>query len=287
MTAPDRRPVLIIAVGRQRVGKTSFLNTTVQFLRAHGAEFVVWNADRLNRTYSLSLFHQDVLEPPSSDPEDVKAWLEERFADLVRRNYDAVLDIGGGATPLASLVAEVPIVASLARRGVRLVLVHVLGPELADLDYLESFLAENLLAPEATVIVLNAGLVLTGRSAAFAFAAVKQHPALGDAIKKGAEVVLMPRLACMSQVTDRGLTFEEAMNAVQKPGHPPLSFLDQERVAIWWERELPAFYGLIPPLWLPAVRRNLAISPSDPPEELMITRPSATEVEELGSGSHG
>ncbi len=110
----------------------------MQFLRAHGAEFVVWNADRMNRTYSLSLFHQDVLEPPSSDPEDVKAWLEERFADLVRGKVRR----GAGHrrwrhARWRSLVAEVPIVASLARRGVRLVLVHVLGPELADLDYLE------------------------------------------------------------------------------------------------------------------------------------------------------
>lgn len=43
--AEDRRPVLIIVVGRQRVGKTTLLNTTVQFIRTHGGEVVVWNAD--------------------------------------------------------------------------------------------------------------------------------------------------------------------------------------------------------------------------------------------------
>jgi len=251
----DRQPVVVVVVGRQRVGKTTFLNTTVQFLRAHGGDVVVWNADKLNRTYSLSMFSGDVLEPTGGDAEDVKAWLEDRFTHLVQHRYDAVLDIGGGDTPLARLVEEVPIVRTLERRGIRMLLVHVLGPEMADLDYLERFMSENLLTPEATLIVLNDGLVLSGRSAHFAFAAVKEHPALLAALEHGAELVLMPRLSCMSQVTDRHLTFAEAMNGVTKPGKPLLSFFDQERVAMWWERELPKFFAAIPALWLPAMPR--------------------------------
>ncbi len=253
--AEDRRPVVIVIVGRQRVGKTTVANTAVQFIRAHGGEVVVWNADKLNRTYSLSIFHQDALEPPSVDPEDIKAWLEERFTHLIKHRYDAILDIGGGDTPLARLVEEVPIVRTLERRGIRVVLVHVVGPELADLDYLERFLAQNLFTAQATTIVLNDGLVLTGRSAGFAFTSVKQHPAFLNAVQDGAEVMLMPKLTCMSQVTDRGLSFAEAMNGVNKPGADPLSFFDQERVATWWENELPLFFMSIPALWLPAMPR--------------------------------
>lgn len=253
--AEDRRPVLIIVVGRQRVGKTTLLNTTVQFIRTHGGEVVVWNADMLNRTYSLSMFSDDVLEPSSGDAEDVKAWLEGRFTHMIQHRYNAVLDIGGGDTPLARLVEEVPIVRTLERRGIRVLLVHVLGTEMADLDYLERFLSENLLAPEATLIVLNDGLVLTGRSAHFAFAAVKEHHAFLKAVQNGAKIVLMPKLACMSQVTDRGMSFTDAMNGVDKPGSASLSFFDQERVAVWWERDLPPFFASIPPLWLPAMPR--------------------------------
>lgn len=253
--AEDRRPVVIVVVGRQRVGKTTFLNTTVQFLRAHCAEVVVWNADKLNQTYSLSMFSGDVLEPLSPDAEEVKSWLEERFIHLAEHRYDAVLDIGGGDTPLARLVEEVPIVRTLERRGIRVVLVHVLGPEMADLDYLQRFMAEDLLAPEATLIVLNEGLVLTGRSATFAFSHVQNHPSFLSAGANGAQVVLMPRLSCMSQVTDRRLTFADAMSGVTKPGTPALSFFDQERVALWWERELPGFFAAIPALWLPAMPR--------------------------------
>lgn len=248
----ERRPVLLIAVGRQRVGKTAFLNTTAQYLRHHGAGFRIWNADKLNRSSSLSLFHDDVMEPPSPDPEDVKGWLEERFADLIQHRYDAFLDIGGGTTPLSTLIEEVRIVTALERQGIRLVLVHVVGPERADFDCLETLLHDGPQPPPATVIVMNAGLILTGRSAEAAFSTVRSHPALIEALRQGAQVMLMPCLPCLSAVTDRGLTFEEAMSGVVKPGHAGLSFFDRERVYIWWERELTPFFKAFPPLWLPA-----------------------------------
>ena len=59
----------------------------------------------------------------------------------------------------ARLVAEVPIVPTLEDEGVRVVVVHVVGPDLADLDYLDRFEQDDLFAPEATLIVMNGGLV--------------------------------------------------------------------------------------------------------------------------------
>ena len=64
----SRRPVLIMAVGRQRVGKTVFLNTVVQFVRKHGAKVEIWNADTLNTSHSLSSFYGDAREPGSPRP---------------------------------------------------------------------------------------------------------------------------------------------------------------------------------------------------------------------------
>ena len=142
----DRKPVLMIVVGRQRVGKTTFLNALAQYLRGHGASFEIWDADKMNATNNMSLFHREALQPTSVDPEDVKAWLEQRFTDLVERRFDAMLDVGGGDTPLARLVAEVPIVPTLEDEGVRVVVVHVVGPDLADLDYLDRFEQDDLFA---------------------------------------------------------------------------------------------------------------------------------------------
>jgi hypothetical protein len=256
-TQSDRRPVLFIGVGRQRVGKTTFLNTVIQAMREQGAQFVIWNADLLNVTYNLPLFHDDVLEPPSAEFEDVKSWLEERIQDQIEGQYNAFLDVGGGDTALSRLVREIPIVQTLEKQGIRVVLAHVIGPEQADVDYLRHFTAQELFAPEATLIVLNAGLVMSGRSASNAFSAIKGHPIVTDALVHGAKLVMMPPLSCMSQVTDRGLTFADAAEGVVKGDHPRLSFFDQERVAIWWTKAVPAFIDAIPPLWLPTSSRNV------------------------------
>jgi len=247
----DCKPVLMIVVGRQRVGKTTFLNALAQYLRGHGASFEIWDADKMNATNNMSLFHREALQPPSAEPEDVKAWLEERFTDLVNRRFDAMLDVGGGDTPLARLVAEVPIVPTLEDEGVRVVVVHVVGPDLADLDYLDRFEQDDLFAPEATLIVMNGGLVLSGRAVGFAFQQINDHDTIARSLAKGARIVEMPRLACMGAVTDRGLTFMDAMNGKAGSDGRNLALLDRPRVRKWWTKEVPEMFGRIPAEWLP------------------------------------
>lgn len=246
------RAVLFSTAGRQRVGKTTFESILIQKLIPQGAEITIWNADQLNTTYNLSVFHPNTLQPKSADFEDGKAWLEERIQDQMEGQYDVMLDVGGGETPLSRLVREVPIVESAARQGIRVVLAHVIGPDQADVDYLKHYMKDNLFAPEATLIVLNGGLVTSGRSVSGAFEDITNHPVIEEAVHKGARVVVMPALACMSKVIERGLTFEEAANGTARGKLGRMSFLDQERVAIWWERAIPEFLSKIPPEWLPA-----------------------------------
>ena len=252
LRSEERLPVLFMAVGRQRVGKTVLLNTVIQYVRSKGVDLEIWNADTMNASHSLSLFHGDAKAPGSARQEDVKRWLQHRFEDMVEERYDAVLDVGGGDTPLARLIEELPIAQSLEEEGIRVVLAHVLGPETADLDYLANFLNEGVFAPEATLLVMNEGLVLTGRSPEMAFADVMKHPAFKDAMAKGARVSWFPRLSCMSEVTDRGLTFQDAMNGVSKNGKGALSLFDKQRVRRWWGTEVNRFFeDDIPFLWLP------------------------------------
>jgi hypothetical protein len=47
----------MIVVGRQRVGKTSFLNALAQHLGGRGADFAIWDADQMNATHNMSAFH--------------------------------------------------------------------------------------------------------------------------------------------------------------------------------------------------------------------------------------
>jgi hypothetical protein len=247
------KPVLLIAVGRQRVGKTTLLNALAQHYRAAGADLRIWNADLLNRTHSLSNFHPDAMEAPVGSFDDTKAWIEERIGDQIAHRYDAILDVGGGETAFNRLAAEVSLVDALEAQGIRPVAVHLLGPELADLDYLDAWAETGLFAPAATILVLNEGLVTTGRSASFAFARVQEHPVVKRAVINGAELAMMPALGCMAQVTDRGLSFAEMANGGQAEGHARTSYFDQARVARWWTKAMPDFFGRLRREWMPRI----------------------------------
>ena len=92
----DEVRIATIVDGRGRAGKTTVANVFVQFCRERGANLRVWNADRQNETHSLSVFHRDAVRPPSDDPDDKGAWLEESFDAQVRERFDSVLDLAGG-----------------------------------------------------------------------------------------------------------------------------------------------------------------------------------------------
>src|SRR5260370_554998 len=80
-----RKSVLWIALGRQRVGKTTVLNAAVQYFRERGCSIEVWNADQQNRSHSLSTFFGDALVPPPGGLVDGKLWIQDRRMDQLRR----------------------------------------------------------------------------------------------------------------------------------------------------------------------------------------------------------
>ena len=75
MRPADRPPILWIALGGRRVGKTVLLNTVVQYFRGLGNPLRVWNAGQQNRSHTLSLlFFPDAEEVTGSGIEDGMAW---------------------------------------------------------------------------------------------------------------------------------------------------------------------------------------------------------------------
>lgn len=245
------RRLLLVALGRQRVGKTALLNTVVQYFRAQGSEIEVWNADQQNRTHSLSTFFPDASVPLEGGLADTRGWIESKLKDQAEHGYHAVLDAGGGFTGFSALVEDVPVIAALAGQGTDVIGLFCVGPEQADLDYLDSFSQSGAFMPEATMIVMNAGLVLSGRSPKAAFAPIYKNAALQAAVDRGANVVMFPALTCMAEVTDRGLTFEEAAAGQVKPGQQPMALFDPTRVREWWTKKIPEFFEQFPPGWLP------------------------------------
>lgn len=230
-------------------------NTIVQFCSDRGANLRAWNADRQNETHSLSIFHRDASRPPTDDPEDKRVWLEASFDEQARARFDSVLDIAGGDPIVRQLARQARLVRTLERRAIRPVSWQVLGPDVADLDYLKLSMDGGLFMP-TTLLVLNSGLVRSGRSVEGAFADVTGHKIFADAVAQGALVVWFPTLICMAAVSDRALTFNEAKQGVAKPGQETLSFFDQARVEIFWEDHIPAFFADIPSDWLPQMTGN-------------------------------
>ena len=245
-----------IVCGRGRVGKTVIANTLVQFCRQRGARLEVWNSDQQkSRPIVSDLFHADALRPATDDGEEKRLWFERESwpAKKIKERFDVVFDMAGGDPMIRHLARDVRLVKSMERRGTRAVAWHVLGPEPADLDYLKLSMEGGLFMPAATLVVLNTGLVTSGRSVDAAFAELCGHEVVLDALNKGAKMVWFPRLICMGAVVDQGLTFEEASQGVTKPGHEPLSFTDETRVEIFFEDEVPKFFAAIPAHWLPAM----------------------------------
>jgi flavin reductase (DIM6/NTAB) family NADH-FMN oxidoreductase RutF len=83
--ALGRPPILWVALGRQRVGKTVLLNTAVQYFRGLGNPIRVWNADQQNRTHTLSVFFPDAEEIGGGGIEDSVAWMEARIEDQIAK----------------------------------------------------------------------------------------------------------------------------------------------------------------------------------------------------------
>jgi hypothetical protein len=67
---------------------------------------------------------------------------------------------------------------------------------------------------------------------------------------------MMPRLACMSEVTDRRLGFVDAMNGKAGADGKSLSLFDRARVRKWWNTEVPEMVRAIPENWLPLMSES-------------------------------
>lgn len=283
--AGSDRPVLWIALGRQRVGKTVVLSAAAQFFRARGVVLEVWNADQQNRSHSLSRFFPDAASPEGeSGLADGRDWIAERVDGLAGDGRGAgggvpraaVLDIGGGLTGFSDLVERVPLAAALDGAGVRPVALFVVGTERADLDYLEHFAADARFLPKATAIVLNDGLVEEGRSAARAFGPVVQSRPVQTAVARGAVVVRFPVLGCIAQLADQGLTYEAVLRGEYGPGQRRLGLLATAEVRRFWSRDLPRFLGEFPPEWLPCPVEAVPPSPAGEGGEAAATTAGGT-----------
>ncbi|GBR59455.1 hypothetical protein AA18889_2116 [Acetobacter senegalensis DSM 18889] len=77
--ARTKPPVLLTAVGRQRTGKTVFLNALTETVTRQGGDVEVWNTDHLNVSHSISHFHPNAKKPATGNLKEQKSWLEQQI----------------------------------------------------------------------------------------------------------------------------------------------------------------------------------------------------------------
>ena len=122
-----RKPVLMVVVGRQRVGKTSFLNALAQYLQEHGAEFAIWDTDQMNTTNNISVFRtrasplvrvRNALVPSASRISIRLAAVRPdvgRARKIVRSSWDTMEWSGAGSRSLAPMSATARVCGVTAR----------------------------------------------------------------------------------------------------------------------------------------------------------------------------
>jgi hypothetical protein len=178
----------IFLIGRGRIGKTTLTRWMAETIENRGGgPTVIAAADPTNR--SLRVFLDDVVEPPSADPEEAKEWLRELLQYVMEEKANALVDLGGGNTTLSALLRDMPNLADvLAEGGIEPVAIHVLGTDPHDLVPLAMAEGEGF-RPRATALVLNEAHGRRHR-----FDQVMAHPAFQAAMGRGAVKLWMPLL---------------------------------------------------------------------------------------------
>ncbi len=250
-TVVEQAPVALWALGRQRVGKTTFLTALLDTVRAKGGTPEIWNADIHNHSSSLSVYFPDAQIPPHRIMGEQRRWLEERLEAQQVSRRDALLDVGGGATALQEIVDDGPIAEVLEEQGIRLTVVYVVGPDVADVDYLEDMKRRGLMVPRRSLIVLNGGLVPRGYDAAITFRPVLQHPVVAEALGDGAKAIMMPGLSNMDEVVRQELSFARYLDPASPGRHPPITPWNRMKVRKWMQQDFPASLRAVPAGWLP------------------------------------
>ena len=241
-------PVLALLFGRGGRGKTTTLRFITERAHMQGRAVVVGDADRNNRT--LSTYYDGVLSPPSVDDRDVLGWLEQLIDAQIAGKFSAILDFGGGDLILKRAAREWQLPRILAENGVSLLAIHLLGPDPEDLSILGELERDGLIAPERTALILNEALVPPHLSTASAFEeSVRTQPVLRAALERGAQLLVMPRLAPMGEIERRRIGFAAAAEGRTGRDLPPLGPVKSHLTRLWLEQ----MEAVVTPIamWLP------------------------------------
>jgi hypothetical protein len=225
------RAKIIFPLGRGSRGKSFFARWLIDREQMKGHEIVVADADRTNP--SLTAYLKGVLTPPSADDREMQEWFKALCEQQIAQRFNLLIDLGGGDLLLKQLARRIGLVRFLEANGIDTVAVHLIGPERDDLAYLRDLETDGLVAPEATILVLNESLAPQNLSIKTAFQPVLEHSIFKAALNRGAKLVWMPRLDIAHEINARRLSFTAAEAGAATEGVPPLGPWNRQLIIMW------------------------------------------------------
>jgi hypothetical protein len=198
-------PCLLFGLGRGQTGKSSFARWAIDRAGQAGREVVPADGDRSNAT--LSSYYPAASHPSSAHDADVRSWitgLVERIA--TERTASVVLDLGGGDRTMEDYAREFPLVDFCQEHAIRLVVAYFVAPNADSLAPILTIEESGVFRGASTILVLNEGLVPLGMASDAAFAPVREHAGFRKVLDH-ARLVVMPKLACMTELERRRVSF--------------------------------------------------------------------------------
>jgi hypothetical protein len=240
-------PKLLLALGRGKTGKSTWIRWAAERSLGRGGTPVIADADRTNA--SLSVFFENVIRPPSPEDDDVRLWLNGFANRQIEEKFSAFLDLGGGDLVLKSWARDLELAPFLESYGITPIALHFLGPDLDDLTYLRDIETVAKFQPKHVGVVLNEGVIPPGRVARTAFEPVINHEVFREVLARGARVMRMPRLSCAHEVENRGLSFSDAEASRVKPGQANVDPISRRLIGLW-RRDMEASFAEVAE-WIP------------------------------------
>ena len=216
-------------MGRGGSGKSTGLAELVWRARSQGRDVIVGDGDARSRT--LTGLFPEAVHPVSEEFPDVSAFLSSLLNRIVKEHRSAVLDLGGGDRSLVEYGRDLNLVAFCQRREVEPLALYFLGPDPEDLAHVVSIWRGGFFRPARAVLILNEGVVRSGKTVAGAFERTLASPDFTRMVEEGARPLLMHRLAVFDQVKASGVGLYGA--AVGEAGLDPV---EEFMVSEWVER---------------------------------------------------
>lgn len=224
---PLLSPRLILPLGRGARGKSLWSLWYLDRNAQAGSAITIADGDRTNQ--SLRARFPDALKPETASDPAVLAWIRTLIETQIQSRTNLLLDLGGGDLLLKRTARDMQLLEWLTEMGIEVIAVHLLGPSVDDLAYLEEVEEGGLLAPPRTLIVLNEGVVPADRDPVTAFkSTITKNPIFLRALERGAQVVTMPHLSAAPEIDARRLRFATAQSH--------LGAWDAQATRIWLRR---------------------------------------------------